>query len=779
MSKSITFSFSFFAFGRSFTFSGLSAARQAILLLVCMAHLRGQDFSVTQRFSYLTSDGLLYASAIQGPPVEMTTGEIGQDPISTFTATDLIINHSSQTDIDLQLGDSMKVFQAVRSPHNKDVWIVGSWNPWESIYELYRLNNGRKHYLPTGAGMDVYKPFAWSKDSHVVYCEVTNLNSTAEHQGIIELNIKTGRVKRLPVTDRYVTSPLISPDRDYLLYSKTDKVDFDQLHGIGSKVCCFNLATQEESILLEDANGIVPVQWYNRSGYGPSRAVAQVPFRLPWMSGICYGVTRHGTPSPSGGYGTTCGTTSTYTAHTYVAVDFDTPNNMYDAIVAVASGFVSFVGYEGNGAGNYVKITHDDGNQSVYMHLNSVAVTQGQSISQGCVIGDGGCTGNCDGDHLHFEYRVGSSKQYATFDDCGCKPKAGKKYMSQNVSCGGSGSYNVYAEDVILSDYTAFVGQELNLDLEQWIAPNTGPAVDVTVRYYWSTNSNSGIDGTNLGSDVSSLGSGDSYDPESFSFFVPSGSGQRYLKIAVDYYNVVSESNENNVTVIPVTVSSAAYDVFADFIQLNDYSVYVGQSLELDWEQWITPSTGPNVSITAKYYWSSNSNNGINGTLLGSDVSQIGGGDPYDGESFSFNVPGGTGWRYLKIAVDYTNAVPNESNEQNVFIVAVFVSSNGSAPVDEGPFILQPRGSIIDESAGVLHLSPNPVSDRLKIEFPFIANENISLLILTQLGEVVQRVRLSGTNTVELDVSELPGGVYLVQVASGERNYLSKFIIAK
>ncbi|OGG62838.1 hypothetical protein A3I46_01415 [Candidatus Kaiserbacteria bacterium RIFCSPLOWO2_02_FULL_54_13] len=57
------------------------------------------------------------------------------------------------------------------------------------------------------------------------------------------------------------------------------------------------------------------------------------------------------------------------------------------------------------GYGNYVVITHENGTQTLYSHLNSVAVSPGQSVSSGHVIGYVGATGRVTGTHLHFEVR--------------------------------------------------------------------------------------------------------------------------------------------------------------------------------------------------------------------------------------------------------------------------------------------------------------------------------------------------------------------------------------
>lgn len=60
----------------------------------------------------------------------------------------------------------------------------------------------------------------------------------------------------------------------------------------------------------------------------------------------------------------------------------------------------------GNGYGNYVLISHGDGYTTLYGHLQSVAVSVGDSVSQGQTIGYIGCTGYSTGYHLHFEIRL-------------------------------------------------------------------------------------------------------------------------------------------------------------------------------------------------------------------------------------------------------------------------------------------------------------------------------------------------------------------------------------
>ena len=76
-----------------------------------------------------------------------------------------------------------------------------------------------------------------------------------------------------------------------------------------------------------------------------------------------------------------------------------------DPVVASDSGVVVYSGWNSTGYGYTVMIDHGNGYQTLYAHLSRVAVTCGQSVTQGNVIGFGGSTGNSTGPHLHFEIR--------------------------------------------------------------------------------------------------------------------------------------------------------------------------------------------------------------------------------------------------------------------------------------------------------------------------------------------------------------------------------------
>jgi len=79
-------------------------------------------------------------------------------------------------------------------------------------------------------------------------------------------------------------------------------------------------------------------------------------------------------------------------------------------IAAAKNGVVIFAGPEG-GYGNFVLIDHGGGLVTGYAHQSRLAVNQGQTVTQGQVIGYEGSTGDSTGPHLHFEVRINGSPQ--------------------------------------------------------------------------------------------------------------------------------------------------------------------------------------------------------------------------------------------------------------------------------------------------------------------------------------------------------------------------------
>ena len=89
-------------------------------------------------------------------------------------------------------------------------------------------------------------------------------------------------------------------------------------------------------------------------------------------------------------------------AHSHTGIDIPAPGNT--PILACKSGQVVTSAYHYS-YGNYVVIDHGNGNSTLYAHMSSRAVSEGDMVTQGQTIGYVGTTGSSTGNHLHLEVR--------------------------------------------------------------------------------------------------------------------------------------------------------------------------------------------------------------------------------------------------------------------------------------------------------------------------------------------------------------------------------------
>ena len=91
--------------------------------------------------------------------------------------------------------------------------------------------------------------------------------------------------------------------------------------------------------------------------------------------------------------------------HGYNGVDF--ASSLGAPVRSAAAGVViiSREGGWGGGYGNYIVVSHANGTQTLYGHLQKNLVREGATVAQGQTIGLVGSTGRSTGPHLHFETR--------------------------------------------------------------------------------------------------------------------------------------------------------------------------------------------------------------------------------------------------------------------------------------------------------------------------------------------------------------------------------------
>ena len=102
----------------------------------------------------------------------------------------------------------------------------------------------------------------------------------------------------------------------------------------------------------------------------------------------------------------------------HLGIDLDAIDRDEYNIIATKSGIVTFAKNDcvvgdkscGGGFGNYVKIDHGDGVESLYAHNSEVVVSTGDQVAQGELIAISGTTGSSTGIHLHFEIHVNGIK---------------------------------------------------------------------------------------------------------------------------------------------------------------------------------------------------------------------------------------------------------------------------------------------------------------------------------------------------------------------------------
>jgi LysM repeat protein len=98
-----------------------------------------------------------------------------------------------------------------------------------------------------------------------------------------------------------------------------------------------------------------------------------------------------------------------FTPPTHYGVDY--AGRLGNELYATDTGVIIYAGWSNRGYGNTIVIDHGNGFLSLYAHImdGGIAVSCGQVVSLGDLIGYMGSTGNSSGPHLHFEIRYKSS----------------------------------------------------------------------------------------------------------------------------------------------------------------------------------------------------------------------------------------------------------------------------------------------------------------------------------------------------------------------------------
>lgn len=102
---------------------------------------------------------------------------------------------------------------------------------------------------------------------------------------------------------------------------------------------------------------------------------------------------------------------SSYSSY-HPAIDIVPTDGNYE-IYAASSGYIVTSSYKWDG-GNYLVLKQDNGYYSLYCHLSSKALNEGDRVNKGQVIGTMGRTGLATGVHLHYSIWSGYPYQHSS-----------------------------------------------------------------------------------------------------------------------------------------------------------------------------------------------------------------------------------------------------------------------------------------------------------------------------------------------------------------------------
>ncbi|HEX8577196.1 MAG TPA: M23 family metallopeptidase, partial [Flavobacterium sp.] len=366
------------------------------------------------------------------------------------TYLDNLAYHTDQIALELKESDNYDFAQGIQSPFNSNLWIYLEREEIGAGYYIReydkKLNKIRNIlFNENKLRKDIaFKPIAWTNNVDELYVEGLYLNSAEEHEGIWVLNIKSRKLTKINLGFNYMSTPIVSENREKFYFLGTLDAEIDYLHGRTDIVYEFDLITNKRTIVTQSKGDSMIIHgWENQltnTTTTPNQVrVSNLDYYLPWDFGLQYCVSRHGTPAPSGAH-THMGRCNVFAGgqHGYAGIDFDTSNSIDENVRAAANGRVTFTGISGSltsGYGRLVIITHSDGTRTYYAHNKTILVAEGQNVTRSQIIAKEGTTGGSTGDHIHFEWRAagGTSPTIGSFKDIG-QPRQDYRYKSNNTS---------------------------------------------------------------------------------------------------------------------------------------------------------------------------------------------------------------------------------------------------------------------------------------------------------------------------------------------------------
>ena len=120
------------------------------------------------------------------------------------------------------------------------------------------------------------------------------------------------------------------------------------------------------------------------------------------------------------------------------AIDFNQGSGNSDlgqTVKSSGSGTVTAAGVGEGGYGNRVIVSHGNGWSTLYAHLNSISVHNGQAITANTTIGTVGKSGGQATSHLHYEQRLNGNDVSIRFGSATWVKYYETAYFTRTVGC--------------------------------------------------------------------------------------------------------------------------------------------------------------------------------------------------------------------------------------------------------------------------------------------------------------------------------------------------------
>ncbi|MFK8007635.1 MAG: T9SS type A sorting domain-containing protein, partial [Saprospiraceae bacterium] len=138
----------------------------------------------------------------------------------------------------------------------------------------------------------------------------------------------------------------------------------------------------------------------------------------------------------------------------------------------------------------------------------------------------------------------------------------------------------------------------------------------------------------------------------------------------------------------------------------------------------------------------------------------------------------------VRTAVSY-NGSPNDAAILHVTF-EISTSSSFVIPNNDSNHLFAKNKKQIDsvdsEEKNTLHFFPNPIKDHLNIHYKTItgATTYVELIDLNGKRGMAQTIQMKkGHNELQIDLSEIPNGLYFLRVMEGENHFLEKVVITR